>query len=91
MTVSMNDSFQQKVRVINPISGATRRPAGQSDRQGLALHANHRAFQKPGVHDALHAMQANNNVRQTAHESLFRFLCFPRCRELAPFGWGAGP
>jgi hypothetical protein len=30
MTASMNDSFQQKVRVINPISGASRRPAGQS-------------------------------------------------------------
>ena len=29
MTDSMNDSFRQKVRVINPISGAPRRPAGQ--------------------------------------------------------------
>ena len=34
MTVSMNDSFQQKVRVISPISGATRHPAGPSDGSG---------------------------------------------------------
>ncbi len=46
MTVSMNDSFLQKVRVINPISGATRRPAGQSDGcwKFLTAHGNRRTL-----------------------------------------------
>ena len=46
MTDSMNDSFRQKVRVINPISGAPRRPTGQWDGSGEFRRAccSRRAF-----------------------------------------------
>ncbi len=36
----------------------------------LALHANHQhSARERGVHDGLHAMQPNNNVRPEAHAS----------------------